>query len=521
MLAKRRFTRAIATGALLALVAVPTAGSAHSAQAYSKQRGFVLEEATVATIHQAFRSGELTCAQLIDGYLTRIMAYENQGPAINSLISVAADAKAQAKALDTKYKRQRGRVGPLHCIPVILKDNIDTEDLPTTGGSKTLIAPLPSRDSHIAKAFRDDGAIILGKGNLDEWAHGGRAGYSSAGGQTFNPYDLARSPAGSSGGPAAAIAANFAVLSIGTDTGGSIRGPVNAESLAGLRPTVGLVSRGGVIPFSSTFDSAGPMTRTVTDSALVLNTIAGYDPADPATALSRGKVPNDYTRYLKRDALRGARIGVLRNYVNASTAPMMDAAIAAMRQAGATVVDDLALPAEALALRAQYYPIVSETEFKTLLGQYLATYRPTAAVKSHADVLAASSQPGFNMAPEVLVRLQTEATRGAMTDADYRQAAHDGPAKMRAAIDKILDDNRLDAVVRPTGGGSDMAALSGYPDMLVQGGVDTNGASAGIAFLAKAFTEPKLLGYAYAYEQKVDARMVPALTPPIPTSWWK
>lgn len=520
MFTRRGLTRAIASGAVLALVAVPSAASAHSAQSKPTYRGFVLEEATVATIHQAFRSGELTCSQLIDGYLTRIMAYENQGPAINSLISVAVDAKAQAKALDVKYKRLRGRVGPLHCIPVILKDNIDTKAMPTTGGSKTLIAPNPAKDSYIAKAFRDDGAIILGKGNLDEWAHGGRAGYSSAGGQTFNPYDLSRSPSGSSGGPAAAIAANFAALSIGTDTGGSIRGPVNAESLAGLRPTVGLVSRAGIIPFSSTFDSAGPMTRTVTDTALVLNTLAGYDPADPATQQSLGKIPNDYTRYLKKDAFKGARIGVLRNYVNANNTPMMDAAIQAMRQLGATVVDNLALPQEALGLRAQYYPIISETEFKTLLGEYLATYRPNATVKSHADVLAASSQPGFNMAPEVLVRLQNEATRGAMTDADYLLAAQEGPAKMRAAIDKILDDNDLDALVRPTGGGSDMAALSGYPDMLVQGGVDTTGNSAGIAFIAKAFTEPTLLGYAFAYEQEVNARMVPALTPPIPPSWW-
>jgi amidase len=513
----RRFHRAIATGAVLALVVVPSAASAHS----GKSRGFVLEEATVASIHQAFKSGELTCSQLIDGYLTRILAYENQGPAINSLISVAVDAKAQAKALDQKYQRTHGKVGPLHCIPVVLKDNVDTKDMPTTGGSKTLITPLPTKDSYIAKAFRDDGAIILGKGNMDEWAHGGRAGYSSAGGQTLNPYDLARSPAGSSGGPAAAIAANFAVLSIGTDTGGSIRGPVNAESLAGLRPTVGLISRAGIIPFSSTFDSPGPITRTVTDSALVLNTLAGYDAADPATQQSLGKVPADYTKFLKPNALKGARIGVLRNYVNANNAPMIDSAIQAMQGLGATVVDNLSLPADALGLRARYYPIVSETEFKTLLGEYLATYRPGATVKSHADVLAASSQPGFGMAPEVLVRLQTEATRGSMTDADYLLAAQDVGTKMRAAIDKLLDDNHLDALVRPTGAGNDMSALSGYPDMLVQGGVDASGVSAGIGFVAKAFTEPKLLGYAYAYEQKVHARMVPALTPPIPSAWWK
>ncbi|GAB3055444.1 amidase [Intrasporangium mesophilum] len=508
----------VVVGAVLAL-ATASAGSAQG-KGGPKKAPFVLEEATVASIQGAFRAGSLTCSQLIDGYLTRILAYENQGPAINSLISIATDAKAQAKALDATYSKAPGKVGPLFCIPVVLKDNIDTYDMPTTGGSKTLLSPLPPEDATIAKKFRAAGAIILGKGNMDEWAHGGRAGYSSVGGQTLNPFDLSRSPAGSSGGPAAAVSANFAVLSVGTDTGGSIRGPVDAESLAGLRPTVGLISRGGVIPFSSTFDSPGPMTRTVTDSALALNALAGYDAADPATAASVGKVPADYTAYLKANALKGARIGVLRNYVNATKAPMMDAAVARMRELGATVVD-VTLPAEALALRAQYYPIVSETEFKTLLGEYLATYRPGASVHSHADVYAASSQPGFGMAPEVLTRLQGETLRGAMTDADYLQAAQEGPEKMRAAIDKLLDDNNLDALVRPTSAGNDMSALSGYPDMLVQGGVDANGISAGIGFVAKAFTEPKLLGYAYAYEQSAHARMVPALTPPIPTSWWK
>lgn len=517
MLRRNRVVYAGAAVAVIALLVVPATASAHP----EKTRGFTLEEATVASIHQAFKSGDLTCSELIDGYLTRITAYENQGPAINSLISVAVDAKAQAKALDAKYKRTHGHVGPLHCIPVILKDNIDTKDMPTTGGSKTLISPIPSTDAAIAKKFRDDGAIILGKGNMDEWAHGGRAGYSSAGGQTLNPYDLSRSPAGSSGGPAAAIAANFGVLAVGTDTGGSIRGPVDAESLAGLRPTVGLISRAGVIPFSSTFDSPGPLTRTVTDTALVLNTLAGYDPADPATNASIGKVPSDYTKYLQKDALEGARIGVLRNYVSATNAPVMDAAVKSMQALGATVVDNLALPADALALRAQYYPIVSETEFKTLLGQYLATYRPDVAAKSHADVYAASSQPGFGIAPEVLTRLQTETTRGAMTDADYLLAAQEGPAKMRAALDKIMEDNHLDALVRPTSAGNDMSALSGYPDMLVQGGVNASGISVGIGFVGKAFSEPNLLGYAYAYEQKVNARLFPALTPPIPQSWWK
>ena len=212
---------------------------------------------------------------------------------------------------------------------------------------------------------------------------------------------------------------------------------------------------------------------------------------------------------------------MLRNYVSEANAPMMDAAIETMRGLGATVVDDLVVPAEALALRAQYYPIISETEFKTLLGEYLATYRPGATVSSHQDVYEASIAEGFGMAPEVVTRLEGETKRGTMSDPDYLAAVAEGPAAMRAAIDKLLADNDLDALVRPTASGSDLAALSGYPDMLVPGGLSTDGTSSGLAFLSTAFTEPQLLGYAYSYEQATHARVTPALTPPIPASWWR
>lgn len=475
----------------------------------------MVEETTVAKIERGFKSGELTCIDLVDAYLARIEAYENQGPAINSLITVNRRVRAQAKALDAEYKRTHGRVDDLHCIPVVLKDNIGTKDMPTTGGSKALAGSIPVKDAHIAKALRDEGAIILAKGNMDEWAHGGLAGYSSMGGQTYNPYDLSRSPAGSSGGPAAAIAANFAVIGIGTDTGGSIRGPVNAESLAGVKPTRGLISGGGVIPFSSTFDTYGPMTRTVTDSALALNAIAGFDRADERTKLSLGKVPRDYTKFLKKNALKGARVGILRTYVTGDNIPVIDEAAETMTGLGATVIDDLIVPEDVLALRAQYYPIVSETEFKTLLGEYLAKYQPYAPVQSHADVYAASQLPGFGMAPAVLARLKTETTRGLMTDADYLAAAEAGPRLMREAVEKILKANNLDALVHATASGSDMTALAGYPDVLVPAGVDVNGISVGMGFIGKAFSEPKLLGYAYAYEQATHARLVPTLTPPL------
>lgn len=517
LLKRHFFAPAAAVGIAFALAATPLAASAHQTSDGSKHP-FVVEETTVAKIEEAFKTGDLTCVQLIDAYLARIAAYENQGPAINSLITVATDVRAQAIAKDAEYKRSRGHVGPLHCIPVVLKDNIGTDDMPTTGGSKALAGSIPVTDAHITKSFRDQGAIILGKGNMDEWAHGGLAGYSSMGGQTLNPYDLTRSPAGSSGGPAAAIAANFAVLSVGTDTLGSIRGPVNAESLAGVKPTRGLISGAGVIPFSSTYDVYGPMTRTVTDSALVLNALAGYDPADERTKLGLGKIPKDYTTSLKKNALKGARIGVLRTYVTGDNAPVIDRAVTTMRGLGATVVDNLVVPADVQALRAKHYPLVSETEFKTLLGEYLTTYQPKAPVQTHAEVFAASSQPDFGMAPAVLSRLQSESTRGLMTDADYLAAVQASTELMQEAVDKILAANHLDALVHATASGSDMTSLSGYPDVMVPAGDNVNGVSVGMGFIGTAFSEPKLLGYAYAYEQEVQARDVPTLTPALPRS---
>ncbi|MCW2916371.1 MAG: glutamyl-tRNA amidotransferase [Actinomycetia bacterium] len=478
-------------------------------------KSFTLEETTVAKIHAAFANGSLSCETLIGGYLNRIKAYEHAGPAINSLITVAPVAMAQARALDVTYRRARGHVGALHCIPVILKDNVETKDMQTTGGSKALAGSVPPQDAYITARLRESGALILGKGNMDEWAHGGKAGYSSINGQTLNPYDLSRSPAGSSGGPAAAVAANFAALSIGTDTLGSLRGPINAESLVGVKPTRGLVSGTGIIPFALTFDVAGPMTRTVTDSARLLNVIAGVDEQDPRTLAATGKIPEDYTRYLRTNALKGVRVGVLRTYVTGSNTPVIDQSLKDLEALGATIVDGIQAPASLQALQGQYYTFISETEFKNQLGDYLRTRRPGAPVQSHADVLAASEAPGFGMAPVVLARLKSEATRGSLTDADYLTAVKSGPAAMRAEIDKLLKDNNVDVLVHAGSSGSAMASLSGYPSVLVPAGVDASGVSVSMAFLGKAFTEPQMLGYAYAYEQATHHRQVPVNTPPL------
>ncbi|MBC6463501.1 amidase family protein [Actinomadura sp. HBU206391] len=492
---------------LFALTATPASATP------ARHPGFTLDETTVAKIHSALARGSLTCETLIGGYLARIRAYEDAGPAINSLITLAPDAMAQARARDAAYRRARGHVGELHCVPVVLKDNIETADLPTTGGSKALAGSVPRKDAFITTRLRKAGAIVLGKGNMDEWAHGGMAGYSSVNGQTLNPYDLSRSPAGSSGGPAAAVAANFAVLSVGTDTLGSIRGPVNAESLVGVKTTRGLVSGTGIIPFALTFDVAGPMTRTVTDSARMLNVIAGVDHQDPRTLTAKGRVPSDYTRNLRTNALKGVRVGVLGTYVSGGDAPVIDQALTEMRALGAKIVDGIQAPSSMQALQGQYYTFISETEFKNQLGEYLTTRRPGAPVRSHADVLAASEAEGFGIAPAVLARLRSEATRGSLRDADYLTAVRTGPAAMRAEIDRLLEANDVDVLVHAAGGGSALASLSGYPSVLVPAGVGASGASVDLAFLGKAFTEPRLLGFAYAYEQATHHRQIPVYTP--------
>ena len=501
-----RNVRALSLAVLALIVAALAPAVAHG----GAKKSFAVEEATIADIHAAFADRSLSCAKLTSAYLERIAAYDDAGPELNTLISVAPDAMAQARRLDAAY-RSRGPVGPLHCIPAILKDNVDTVDMRTTGGSLTLWDDLPTEEAFITTEFREAGALILGKGNMDEWAHGGAGGYSSAGGRTFNPYNLG-SPSGSSGGPAAAVAANFGVIGIGTDTLGSIRGPVGTNNLAGVKPTLGLVSGTGVIPFALTFDVAGPMTRTVTDAAETLNVIAGYDPADPRTEASIGAVPDDYTDYLDPDALDGARIGVLRTYYGSSA--LHDQVIADLEAAGAEIVDGIEAPESITTLSGDYYQPISETEFVHYLAEYLQTRRPDAAVQTHADVLAAAEDPDFPIAPEVLVRLQRESTRGPIDDPDYLDALAYAPAAMRAGIDEMLADNDVDALLHT--GGSQLESFSGYPSAIVQAGFGSSGAGQAIQFLGPAFSEPTLLGFAYAFEQATMHRAAPdEHTPPL------
>src|ERR1700686_3450824 len=324
-------------------VSVACAMSALSAMPAGAQQGtFRLQEATVAGIHAAFATGQLTCTQLIKLYLDRIAAYDQQGPALHAIITVNPKAMETAAEMDASFRASPASVGTLHCIPIILKDNFNTFDMPTSGGNISMKTSLPAADAFTVARIRKAGALILAKANLQEFARGGMS-ISSLGGQVRNPYDLSRTPGGSSGGTGAAIAANFAVLGTGSDTGQSVRSPASANNLVGIRPTRGLVSRAGVIPNSLTQDEVGPITRTVTHAALLLDVMAGYDPADPITAFGNGRVPRSYTQLLRTDALKGARIGVMTNMFGTAERHgpvnrVVEGVIAGMAGLGATMV---------------------------------------------------------------------------------------------------------------------------------------------------------------------------------------
>jgi amidase len=532
---RRRMLLPLAALTVFTIGATPLASPA-SAQDLGKT--FSLSEATISGIHAALASHQVTCVRLVSAYLRRIKAYDDAGPRINSYITVSADAVKQAAKQDAAIARH-GVAAPLTCVPVILKDNIDTADMQTTGGSKTLAGTYPSHDATVTARLKAAGAIILGKGNLDEWAHGGSpgGGYSSMGGQTLNPYDLTRGPAGSSAGPGAAVAANLAEAGIGTDTRGSLRGPAAANDLVGIKPTMGLVSGNGIIPFSLTFDVAGPLARTVSDAAALLGPLTGVDQADPRTQASAGHSYRDYTQFLRAGALNGARIGVVDNYWggNVEIDAATHRALTTMQAKGATVVD-VHLPDHLLASAGQVYSTISDLEFKYQLADYLATRPADVPVKTLADVIAKSSQPGFGISPAVLTRLQQAEARGSLSDPDYQQALATGPASFRAGIDAALRDNHLDALVfanascppaaipgssatnncSPVPGSSDLASLSGYPSVQVPNGFTTNKLPISLAFLGTAFSEPKLIALSYSFEQATHLRRPPSTTPPLP-----
>jgi len=497
------------------------------------------DAATIADINAAFDAGTLTAESLVQLCLARIAAFDCKGPALHAVMTLNPKALEVARALDAERKT-KGRRSPLHGIPVVLKDNYDTVDLPTTGGSVLLEGSIPSKDAFVVKKLREAGAIILAKVNMSEFASAGA--YSSLGGQSLNPHDLTRSPSGSSGGTGVAIAAAYAPLGMGTDTGGSIRGPATSNGIAALKPTHGLLSRSGIIPLALSFDTGGPMARSVYDVAVALGVMTGVDPADAATKKSEGNSQTDYAKSLRADALNGARIGVARDFMGADADVdwVVDAGLAAMRKAGATLVD-VRYPKWLLDAKGEFYTAVRYPEFTVQIAEYLAGTGP-AYPKTLADLIDRASQfnatraDGAHPNPSRWSLFKRELESGALTDYRYT-AVHDfGLPMVRAVVDGMFAAQQLDAIVYPTasrkpgliaappaaGGTSgtasatDIANLTGFPDLIVPAGFTGDSLPVGLSFFGRAFSEPKLLSLGYSFEQATHARRRPVHTPARP-----
>lgn len=493
---------------------------------------------TIAEINHAFDTGALTSEELVQLCLARIQAYDRQGPSLHAVLTLNPKALETARALDAERKA-KGPRSPLHGIPVVLKDNYNTFDMPTTGGSVLLEGSIPPGDAFVVKKLRAAGAIVLAKVNMSEFASGGA--HSSLGGQSLNPHDLARTPSGSSSGTGVAIAAAYAPLGMGTDTGGSIRGPSSSNGIVGLKPTHGLLSRSGIIPLSLTFDTGGPMARSVADVAVALGVMTGVDPADAATKKSEGKFETDYTKYLKADALRGARIGIARDFLGADPDVdwVVEASLDAMRKAGATIVD-VRYPKWLLGVKEEFYTAVRYPEFPVQIAQYLATLGPgspktLAELIDRANRFNAPRADGAGPNPSRWALFKQEAASGTMDDYRYTAVRDYGLPLVRATIDGIIASQKLDAIVYPTssrrpgliaetgargGGGApsatNIANLTGYPDLIVPAGFTGENLPVGLSFFGPAFSEPQLLALGYSFEQATHARRLPFHTPARP-----
>ena len=497
-------------------------------EAGAQTAGFHLEEATIGSIHAAFANGGLTCVQLTRAYLNRIDSYNLKGPALHAIITVNPGALDIAADLDRQYRDNRAGAGPLHCIPVILKDNFDTADMPTSGGNISMKDSRPSKDAFTVAKMRKAGALILAKANMQEFARGGLS-ISSLGGQVLNPYDLSRTPGGSSGGTGASIASNLGTVGTGSDTGQSIRSPSSANSLVGVRPTRGLVSRNGVIPASQTQDEVGPIARTVTDAALLLDVMAGYDPDDAVTAYGRGHNAQSFTHLLKPDALKGARIGVMANLFgkeerHREVNKVMEDAIAKMQSLGATVTRFELPEYDALAANMD----TSTLEGHTVMDRYFASLPANAPIKSFADLVIANKS-----AVQDTLEIELQIPNGMNTDLYKTRMLN--REKLRMAVAKKMADLNLDAILyphqrilvvpttakdQPERNGV-LSNGTGYPAVTFPAGFSAPTANAplgvpvGAELLGADFSEDKLLSYAYAFEQATHARKVPKSTPPL------
>jgi amidase len=500
---------------------------------------FNLETASVQEIQAAVDAGALTYEKLVSLYLARIAAYDQKGPKLNSVITLNPKALETARALDAEYKT-KGRRSPLHGIPVLAKDNYDTADMPTSGGTFLLANSVPYQDAPTIKQLRDAGAIILAKVNMDEFAHGG-VGFSSRLGQTHNPHDPRRHPAGSSGGTGAGLAAWFAPLGLGSDTGGSIRGPSSANGVVGIKPTNGLVTRTGIMPCVLTFDTGGPMARTVYDAALALGFLTGIDPKDPLTSTSAGLYYKDYTQFLKKDALRGVRLGVVRDYAgtDAEVDRVFNESLEELKKLGAVLVD-INYPAAVLQSRQTVMEPI-RAEVKDNYVAYLSTLRPgfpkTVTEIGEQGLKLTESKGQFQPHPSVFTRFKALGERAPITSLSYTSAKQYGMPAVRGAVLGVIEDKQLDAIVYPTRSRrpeiidpetpkivdrpsapslTSIANVTQFPDVIVPAGLTSDKMPVTISFFGPAFSEPRLLAYAYTYEQATHHRVSPATTPPLP-----
>jgi len=521
---RRQFLQTTAASTIAAITHSVPIAKAESPPAFD------LEELTITDLQQGLQSGKYTSRELVEKYSDRITDIDKKGPGLYSVIEMNPDAERIAVALD-RERKEKGPRSPLHGIPILIKDNIDTQDrMMTTAGSLALVGAKPQRDAFVAQRLRDAGALILGKTNLSEWANfrstKSSSGWSGRGGQTRNPYVLERNPCGSSSGSGAAVAANLCAAAVGTETDGSVVCPSSANSLVGIKPTVGLVSRAGIIPISHSQDTAGPMARTVSDAAILLGAMTGIDPRDEATNESRGKSVADYTQFLDKDGLRGMRLGIARKHFgfNERVDKLMNDLLAEMKKLGAVLVDPADIPTTGKFDDSEFEVLLYE--FKADLNKYLAGLGPTAPVRSLKDVIAFNEKNSAREMPFFGQDIMTKAeAKGPLTSKPYLAALRKNHLLTRAqGIDAVMKKNRLDALVAPTGGPpwptdwingdhftggySSASAVAGYPHITVPAGY-VFGLPVGISFFGGAYSEPKLIKIAYAFEQATKVRRPP------------
>ena len=494
---------------------------------------FGFMELGIPELQQGYKDGTYTVKGVVEAYLKRIEEIDRSGPTLNSIIQINPDAIKNAEQLDLEMAQGNIR-GPLHGIPILLKDNIDTHDkMATTAGSRALLNSYPLQDSHVAKQLKEAGALILGKANLSEWANFrgelSSSGWSGVNGQTKNPYVLDRNPCGSSSGSAVAVSANLSMLAIGTETNGSIVCPSNSNGIVGIKPTVGLVSRSGVIPISYTQDTPGPMARTVTDAAICLGVLTGIDPADEKTLASQEKFYKDYTQFLKEDGLRGKRIGFYQTPLgkNYKVDTLMSKAVDFMKRQGAEIININEISSADV---GGYSFQVMLYEYKDGLNKYFRSLGPNAAIKSLEELIAFNRNDSIELKFYNQKYLEMAQEKGDLNDEAYQKAlANMLKGSREEGIDRIMNLHHLDAIIAPTGspawktdlingdsfqlGSSSPAARAGYPNITVpMGFVDE--LPVGISFFGSAWSEPILLEIAYAYEQGTKHRKAPKFLSP-------